>query len=56
MNIDKVLKAKKQLKISYEKGFISKKKFKKELDWINQYYPINDQCISSKDKSVLQRS
>ena len=37
MNIDKTLIYKKQLQKSFERGLISKKKYKKELNWIKNF-------------------
>lgn len=36
MNVEKILKAKKQLLISLNKGFISKREYNKEIKWINE--------------------
>lgn len=38
MNVDKSIKYKKTLKESFNKGLITKKKYKKELKWISNYF------------------
>jgi hypothetical protein len=45
MNTDKSIKYKKTLKESFNKGLITKKKYKKELKWVSNYLQSKSSVI-----------